>query len=154
VAAPRSLHEYSSDVSGDPIESLLADGEDALARHDISGARKAYQAALEKATGDATVSGSANDSGRARALYGLALAATEAKQAEVAKTFFQQTLEVAREPQLLAWSHIYLGRLLDMENRRDSALREYKQALESGDIAPSARQAAQEGLETPFTKPK
>jgi tetratricopeptide (TPR) repeat protein len=154
VAAPRSLHEYSSDVSGDPIESLLADGEDAMARHDISGARKAYQAALEKATGDASVSGSANDSGRARALYGLALAATEAKQGEVAKTFFQQTLEVAREPQLLAWSHIYLGRLLDMENRRDSALREYKQALESGDIAASARQAAQKGLETPFTKPK
>jgi tetratricopeptide (TPR) repeat protein len=152
VAAPRSLHEFSADLrpGGDAAETLLADGEDAMARHDLSAARKAYQAALEKATGDA----SPNDSGRARALYGLALAATEAKQAEVAKTFFQQTLEVAREPQLLAWSHIYLGRLLDMENRRDSALREYKQALESGDIAPSARQAAQKGLETPFTKPK
>jgi tetratricopeptide (TPR) repeat protein len=155
TAAPRSLHEFSADLrpGGDAVEALLADGEDALARHDVSTARKAYQAALEKAS-DASADRSANGSGRARALYGLALAATEAKQAEVAKTFFQETLDVAREPQLLAWSHIYLGRLLDMENRRDSAIKQYKQALESGEIAPGARQAAQKGLETPFTKPQ
>jgi tetratricopeptide (TPR) repeat protein len=151
TAAPRSLHEFSTDrPGGDAVEALLADGEDAMARHDVGSARKAYQAALEKATSDPSSGGS----GRARALYGLALAATEAKQAEVAKTFFQQTLEVAREPQLLAWAHIYLGRLLDMENRRDSAIKQYKQALESGEIAPNARQAAQKGLETPFTKPQ
>ncbi|SRR5579871_1077835 len=149
--APRTLHEYTAEAKSgsDPIEGLLADGEDAMARRDVNAARKAYQAALEKATGETP-----NPSGRARALYGLALAATEAKQAEVAKTFFQQTLEVAREPQLLAWSHIYLGRLYDMENRRDSAIHQYKQALESGDIAVAARLAAQKGLETPFTKPK
>jgi tetratricopeptide (TPR) repeat protein len=147
---PRSLHEYSSDaqIGGNAVETLLADGEDAMARHDVIAARKAYQAALEQA------SDAGDSSGRARALYGLALAATEAKQAEVAKTFFQQTLDIAREPQLLAWSHIYLGRLFDMENRRDSAIHQYKQALESGDIAPSARQAAQKGLDTPFSKPK
>ncbi len=152
TAAPRSLHEFSADLpaGGNAVETLLADGEDALARHDVNAARKAYQAALEKATSDSSL----NRSGRARALYGLALAATEAKQAEVAKTFFQQTLELAREPQLLAWAHIYLGRLLDMENRRDSAVKQYQQALESGDIAPNARQAAQKGLEAPFVKPR
>jgi hypothetical protein len=157
--AQRSLSEFSesrqASASTDDLESLLAEGEDAMARHDIIEARKAYRAALDAvANAGANTDPQLNASGRARALYGLALAATEAKQAEVAKTFFQQTLEVAREPQLLAWSHIYLGRLLDMENHRDQALRHYRQALESGDIAPNVRLAAQKGLETQFTKPK
>lgn len=155
----RALSEYSEthktpSASTDDLESLLAGGEDAMARHDIPAARKAYRAALDSvANAGANSDPQLNTSARARALYGLALAATEAKQAEVAKTFFQQTLEVAREPQLLAWSHIYLGRLLDMENRREQALRHYRQALESGDIGPNVRLAAQKGLEAQFTKP-
>jgi hypothetical protein len=72
----------------------------------------------------------------------------------VAKNYFQQTLEAAREPQLLAWAHIYLGRLLDMENRRDLALHHYRQALEAGEIGSVTRKAAQKGLDAPFQKPK
>jgi hypothetical protein len=53
---------------------------------------------------------------------------------------------------MLAWAHIYLGRLLDMENKRDLAVRHYRQALESGEIASGARLAAQRGLDTPFQK--
>ncbi len=135
---------------GDEAERFLAEGEDAIARQDYPGARQAYRAALERST-----SGTAsNDSGRARALYGLALVATQEKQGEVAKNYFQQTLEAAHEPQLLAWSHIYLGRLLDMENRRDLALHHYRQALEAGDINSVARRAAQQGLDAPFQKSK
>ncbi len=157
--APRALSEYAEvrrvPASGDDTESLLAEGEDAMARHDIPAARKAYRAVLDRlANAGANSDPQVNASARARSLYGLALAATESKQADIAKTLFQQTLEVAREPQLLAWSHIYLGRLLDMENRRDSAVRHYRQALEAGEIAPNVRSAAQKGIETPFTKPK
>src|SRR5260221_10207238 len=152
TAAQRSHSEYAevraATPAGDDLESLLAAGEDAMARKDIAAARKAYQTALERAASDPAT----NASGRARALYGLALTATEAKQGEVAKTFFQQTLDVARDPQLLAWAHIYLGRLLDMENRRDAALRHYRQALEAGEVAPNVKQAAQKGLDAPFTK--
>jgi tetratricopeptide (TPR) repeat protein len=134
----------------DEVERLLAEGEDCIARQDYAGARLAYRTALERSTSGAT----SNESRRARALYGLALTATQEKQPEVAKNYFQQALEAAREPQLLAWAHIYLGRLLDMENRRDLAMRHYRQALESGDINSVARQAAQKGLDAPFQKSK
>lgn len=130
------------DATGDDAERLLAEGEDAIARKDFGAARDAYRAALE----------TSSTSARARALYGLALVATQEKQPEVAKNYFQQTLETAREPQLLAWSHIYLGRLLDMENKRDLALRHYRQAMESGEVTSSARLAAQRGIEAPFKR--
>ena len=129
-----------------------------MARYDLAAARRAYQAVLDR-TALGGVAG--KDAGptehltkaRARALYGLALVATQEKQPDVAKNFFQQTLETAREPRLLAWSHIYLGRLFDMENNRDLAVRHYKQALEAGDPASSVRRAAEHGLEAPFRAP-
>ena len=148
--ARRMLSEQSGnalrkagDPAGNDVERLLAEGEDAIARKDFGAARDAYRAALEtSSTGPA----------RARALYGLALVATQEKQPEVAKNYFQQTLETAREPQLLAWAHIYLGRLLDMENKRDLAVRHYRQAMESGEVPSSARLAAQRGIEAPFKR--
>ena len=32
---------------------------------------------------------------------------------------FQKTLATSKEPRLLAWSHIYLGRMLDLDCKRD-----------------------------------
>jgi tetratricopeptide (TPR) repeat protein len=143
ITIQRRLPEFTDDV-----ERLLAEAEDHLAAQDLGAARRAYQGALERSAAPPA----SNPTGRSRALYGLALVAIQEKRPELAKTFFQQTLEAAREPQLQAWSHIYLGRLLDMENRREQAVRHYRQALETGDIAPNARQAAQRGLEAPFRK--
>ncbi len=148
---PRLLAESAQRVvfrGGDETERLLAEGEDAIARKEFKAARDAYRTALERSSESTT----ANAASRARALYGLALVATQERQPEVAKNFFQQTLETASEPQLLAWSHIYLGRLLDMENKRDQAVRHYQQALDAGDSAANAKQAAQRGLEAPFKK--
>ncbi|HEY4682822.1 MAG TPA: tetratricopeptide repeat protein [Candidatus Acidoferrales bacterium] len=89
-----------------------------------------------------------------RALYGMAVMATLNKDAEQAKEYFQRTLQRAREPRLLAWSHIYLGRIYDMEDRRELALSEYRAALAAGDPSEAVRSAAHRGLEKPFRPPK
>ncbi len=89
-----------------------------------------------------------------RALYGMAIVATLKKDAEQAKEYFQRTLQRAREPRLLAWSHIYLGRIYDMEDRRELALGEYRAALAAGDSSEAVRAAAQRGLDKPFRPPK
>lgn len=147
ATGPGALSEtVPQPAASDDIERFLAEGEDALARQDLPAARQAFRSVLERTSEQ----GLEDRAPRARALYSLALVATQEKQPEVAKNFFQQTLEAGREPRLLAWAHIYLGRLFDMENNRDLAIRHYKQALEAGDPAPRTRQAAERGLEAPF----
>jgi tetratricopeptide (TPR) repeat protein len=58
---------------------------------------------------------------------------------------FQKTLATSKEQRLLAWSHIYLGRMLDLECKRDEALSEYKQALAVRDGQQDTRIAAERG---------
>jgi tetratricopeptide (TPR) repeat protein len=63
---------------------------------------------------------------------------------------FRKTLETSKEPRLLAWSHIYLGRMLDLDCKRDDAVAEYKQALESRDGEQDTRLSAERGVKTPY----
>jgi len=55
------------------------------------------------------------------------------KPIDAAAAQFQKTLETSKDQRLLAWSHIYLGRVLDLECKRDQAVTEYKAALEVRD---------------------
>ena len=73
-----------------------------------------------------------------------------------AKTGFEKTLALSKEPRTLAWSHIYLGRLYDtMETPdREHAVAEYKAALEVRDGRPDTRKAAEAGLAKPFALPR
>ncbi len=60
---------------------------------------------------------------------------------------FQTTLASSKDPRLVAWSHIYLGRMLDLECKREQAVTEYKQALEKpGRSAGLPRLAAERGM--------
>jgi hypothetical protein len=63
---------------------------------------------------------------------------------------FQKTLETSKDQRLLAWSHIYLGRVLDLECKRDQAVTEYKAALEVRDGRLDTRLAADRGLKTAY----
>ncbi len=65
---------------------------------------------------------------------------------------FQKTLATSKQQRLLAWSHIYLGRMLDLECKRDEALAEYKQALEVRDGQVDTRVAAERGVKTPYVQ--
>ncbi len=67
---------------------------------------------------------------------------------------FQQVLTTSKDPRTLAWSHIYLGRLYDVNQERDKALGEYRAALTARDPQPDTKAAAETGLKQPFTAPK
>lgn len=63
---------------------------------------------------------------------------------------FQKTLATSKDQRLLAWSHIYLGRILDLECKRDQALAEYKAAMAARDGQLDTRIAAQRGLKAAY----
>jgi hypothetical protein len=86
----------------------------------------------------------------ARANFILARAAAMTGHPEAAIDGFQRTLKTTKEPRLLAWSHIYLGRMLDLDCKRDEAVSEYKQALETRDGQQDTRLAAERGVKTAY----
>jgi len=57
------------------------------------------------------------------------------------------------DPANVSWSHIYLGRMYDVEGQRDLAVAEYQQALAVAGAPASARTAAQRGVETGYQTP-
>ena len=66
---------------------------------------------------------------------------------------FHETLRLTRDPRLLAWSHIYLGRIADVRDQRPDALAEYKTAMTVRDGQQDTLDAAQKGLKQPFALP-
>ena len=90
----------------------------------------------------------------AEANYILARIALLQRQPEEAMTHFQATLSSARNPHTVAWSHIYLGRLYDVQPDRKKAVQEYQAALAVPGAQADTRTAASTGLKTPFALPK
>lgn len=86
----------------------------------------------------------------ARAEFILARAAILTGHPDQAIDGFQQTLAASKDPRLLAWSHIYLGRMLDLDCKRDEALTEYKEALKNRDGQLDTRLSAERGVKTAY----
>lgn len=86
----------------------------------------------------------------ARANFILARAAILTGRPEEAMNRFQTTLATSKEPRLLAWSHIYLGRMKDLECKRDEAVAEYKLALANRDGQQDTRLAAERGVKAAY----
>ena len=86
----------------------------------------------------------------ARANFILARAAIATGHPGEAIDRFQKTIATSKEPRQLAWSHIYLGRILDLDCKRDQALAEYKEALADRDGAQDTRLAAERGVKTAY----
>jgi len=86
----------------------------------------------------------------ARANFILARVAILSGHAKEAIDGFQTTLATSKEPRLLAWSHIYLGRMKDLSCERDEAVAEYKQALEVRDGQLDTRLAAERGVKAAY----
>ena len=63
---------------------------------------------------------------------------------------FQKTLASSKDPRLLSWSHIYLGRMLDLDCKRDQALSEYQEALKVRDGQQDTRLAAERGVKAAY----
>jgi len=78
------------------------------------------------------------------------------RQPGAAVNDFQEVLDTSKDPRTLAWSHIYLGRLYDIqpEPDRQKAIAEYQAALTVRDAQPDTKAAAEAGLKQPFVPPK
>ncbi len=137
-AAPELLH-----LARPQNGNLLLNAERRLAAGDPETAKKLAQKALDEQK---------EDSGRA--LFILAEVATANRDMEGARTYFERALQTAHEPKVIAWSHIYLGRIFDLKENRDAALDQYRAALNAaGGALPEAKLAAQRGLEQPYEPP-
>jgi tetratricopeptide (TPR) repeat protein len=86
----------------------------------------------------------------AHAYFILARAAAMTGHPDQAIDDFQKTLATSKEHRLLAWSHIYLGRMLDLDCKRDQALSEYKLALTVRDGREDTRLAAERGVKSAY----
>jgi tetratricopeptide (TPR) repeat protein len=85
-----------------------------------------------------------------RANFILARVAILGGHPEEAIDGFQKTLATGKEPRLLAWSHIYLGRMLDLDCKRDQAVSEYTAALTVRDGLQDTRLAAERGIKAAY----
>ncbi len=114
-----------------------------LMKGDVADAGALAQKALDTHTGDT-----------GRAEFILARVDLMNNNVDAATSAFHKTLADSKDPRLLAWSHIYLGRIFDVEDQRDQALAEYKAALTVRDGQPDTREAAENGLKQPFALPQ
>ena len=122
---------------------LLVTAEQRLSAGDAEGAQKLAQQALDEKS---------EDSGRA--LFILAEVATANRDMEGARNYFSRALEVAHEPKVVAWSHIYLGRIFDLQEEREAALGHYRAAMDAGSALPEVKAAAERGLAHAYEPPR
>jgi tetratricopeptide (TPR) repeat protein len=90
----------------------------------------------------------------ARANFILARVAIMHRDVPGAQHDFEETLRLSKDPRMLAWSHIYLGRIYDIQDERDQAVNEYRAALTVRDGEADTRMAAEKGLKQPYAVPK
>jgi len=88
-----------------------------------------------------------------RALFILAEVATMTRNMDGARDYFLKALSATQEPKVVAWSHIYLGRIFDLNEERDAAVDHYKAALGASTDLPEAKAAAQRGIEKAYAPP-
>ena len=121
---------------------MLSTAEKRLAAGDPKGAQELAQRALDQKIGD-----------QGRALFILAQVAVANKNREGALENFQKAIQATKDPKVIAWSHVYLGRILDMKEEREAALNEYRAALTTGAELPEVKAAAERGLEQAYEPP-
>lgn len=73
---------------------------------------------------------------------------------EEARVSFEQTVASIHNLRTLAWSHIYLGRIYDIQQNRGLAVEHYQAALNAGDPSSDTKAAAEKGLTTPYAAHK
>jgi hypothetical protein len=121
---------------------MLVTAEKRLAAGDAKGAQELAQQALDKKIGD-----------EGRALFILAQVAVANKNRDGAAENFQKAIQATKDPKVVAWSHVYLGRILDMKEDRDGAMSEYRAALTTGAELPEVKAAAERGLQQAYEPP-
>ena len=142
------------------LDRWLIDGNRQIANQDATAATADFEKILEKYPGEP------------RAYFGLAVASLMNQDADRAQQIFQNLVEAASratpsagttpsqaataaainppDPSVLAWSHVYLGRLHDVADERDQAVVEYRAALAVPGAPEAALVAAQRGVDKSY----
>ena len=120
-------------------DRLLEQGDNQFFQGKYLEAKISYHTVLEK-----------DDPDSERAIYGMAVVYANLRKPDLAQDYFQRALATAHDLRIITWSHIYLGRLADLNGKRDAALEQYHAALLTAAAYPMALRAAQSGLETPY----
>jgi len=135
------------------LDTWLAEGDRQIAQKNAAGASAAFEKVLAKypnnirATyGLAIASVLSGDGDRAQELFEKIVASSNSESASA-----ESSTEVA--PDLVAWSHVYLGRIHDLEDERDQAVAEYQAALAVDGAPELARLAAQKGVSAAYKPP-
>ena len=140
-----------SAASADPVEQYLAEGQRQISARNGTAATASFERVLAIHPDDL------------RATYGLAVASALSGKPERARELFSKVVAASKasptqgaatpDPSNVSWSHIYLGRMYDVEGQRDLAIAEYQAALAVPGAPDSARSAAQHGVEAGYQTP-
>ena len=116
--------------------AALGEGERLIAEKNSRGAAAAFKKVL------------ARYPEQVRAWYGLGLVAMMDKDAAKAEEVFRRLTNGAAkdDPLVLAWSHVYLGRVYEIYGKPADAMQEFQAAMEVQGGPEPARKAAQRGL--------
>jgi len=139
VARRRALQPATLPNDPEAI-AALTEGEKEIAEKNPRAAEVSFQRVLAKYPD------------QIRGWYGLGMVAVLEHDAARAKEVFGRLTSGAHaateDPMVMAWSHIYLGRIYDDEGRADVAKTQFEAALSVQGLPERARDAAQKGLET------
>jgi tetratricopeptide (TPR) repeat protein len=134
-----------------PLDDDLAEGQRQIAARNGAAAAASFERVLATHPEDES------------ATYGLAVASALQGKPDQARDLFNKVIAAAQnplagpgvhsDPSHLSWSHIYLGRMYDVEGKRDLAVVEYRAALAVAGAPDSARTAAQHGIEAGYQTP-
>jgi tetratricopeptide (TPR) repeat protein len=118
--------------------SELTEGEKRIAEKNPRAAENSFRSVLAKYPD------------QPRALYGIGLVALLDHDAVKAKEVFGRLTAgehaAAQDPLVMAWSHVYLGRIFEDEGQLERAKTEYQAVLTVQGAPTQAQQAAQKGL--------
>jgi hypothetical protein len=138
-------------ASTTPLDDDLAEGQRQISARNGAAAAASFERVLASHPEDE------------RATYGLAVASALQGKPEEARELFNKVIAAAQnplagsgahsDPSNLSWSHIYLGRMYDVEGKRDLAVLEYRAALAVAGAPDSARTAAQHGIDAGYQTP-
>jgi tetratricopeptide (TPR) repeat protein len=130
---------------GNPLDDDMAEGQRQISARNGAAAAASFERVLAAHPDDE------------RATYGLAVASALQGKPEQARELFTKVIDAAQnplagtekhsDPSNLSWSHIYLGRMYDVEGKRELAVVEYRAALAVNGAPDSARTAAQHGID-------
>jgi tetratricopeptide (TPR) repeat protein len=129
-------------VARDPAEQTLEQAEKLYEAKDFTGASELFRRMLSESNAPAM---------KARAYFGLARIAAASRDPELAVQMFEKTIETGTnapnmEGQVLAWSHVFLGRLLDLAQEPDNARKHFEAALATPGATTASKKAAEDGL--------